>query len=1311
MSLLKDIKWFQSGGLDQDSASEYISKNDYLEAYNVRVTGTQEGELGYITNIDSNELIAGERAAGINKGIGGRSFEDTRQIVMFIYNSGGFHQLVVYNSDTQTQQVVYTDKTDSGGISLLTLNPQYYVQCVLINGTYLVWADGISEVGYTNLTTLTSGGYGSIVLDEDLSLIKPQCLIPITGSYANDAGKASNFLKQKLYQFTPQYVNADFNYSTWGTWSKRIIPPQESTPTEGTDVSSNNCIIVSVNIGSIRATQLNIACRYSLFDFNIIKTVDRSYIIALPETAVDISNQIFESYNPTTNIYSFVFYGDSLTIPVAATETDQFVDYIWPSTAIEKINGNILALADLLTGYDRPTTAVTLSATGYDPNLTVPGDSEPNPLKTVVTYVGGEGSGSNKFNRRMTVNYTGVPHTGDILSITTNSASDANDTSMYSYTVPAAQDGNLQAVVLSFSAILSGSIFAENGGYSVLFYEDPRPHRRVQSASVTLAHSGATVSKSIHALLDNSSYQLALEYRDKWGRPFPIETDNSFIIQTPSFAQLNGLTPRCSWAINTLLAPIGAFDYQWLITKNTTTIDLLDVFGNILVYVGGWDAHNNSPGLTATTGNVGETYQITVPSIPSDNRNLGNGVQEFNTGDYVVCNGKGWDIVPKSFADLTPTGNVMAIKINPLNLFNQRYTNNGVNPILTYDFVAGDRCTLHYYIDAVAPTVKTYLNNPCIDVQVYGYDPTSFLLKIEKSSAITPGELDVKNIFLRLYSPNIQKAGSETTTDNTTVWYEIGERFTITNGNHDTLSGTITEGDVYFKTRSYNGAVDPNVIYDILATDFNFSDFYISNFTSYGRPRSYYDVLEKTEQKATIITSQNYVLGSKKNGLNRFFPENQYGESDGQTSSSYGSIQVLWQRGDILIPFQELRVGYIPVNISILEDAAQQQQYAISQKLLNNIRYNQTGNIGIGLAKESFCFKDNNAYFVDPNRSEPMRLGLDGITPISGKMSKYFRSTIQLAYSQGKKLVMYYNMFYDEVMLCIQAQGGVLTLFPFNDTNWQPFDNYNITYPDITNIADGAHCTATDNGDGTVTYTPTTDYIGNDVAQFTFNIDGNPVTKNNCLNWIAPDTTVNAFSFTPLINQNLNTLILSNTIVVGGINVSVPISIVGGEYSINGGAFTSVAGTVVNNDNVQVRQLSSNLSNTMTTATLTISGTSAAFDVTTKVPVLINYRVTSQVSPFADSNLNIRQNGITIATINGSATGSVNVYGTDTIVVEAYTLLPSAGLSPSLIMVNKKDAITFYNNAIPNVVSASMSNNFIAMNPSVYLITVDGTAS
>jgi hypothetical protein len=67
--------------------------------------------------------------------------------------------------------------------------------------------------------------------------------------------------------------------------------------------------------------------------------------------------------------------------------------------------------------------------------------------------------------------------------------------------------------------------------------------------------------------------------------------------------------------------------------------------------------------------------------------------------------------------------------------------------------------------------------------------------------------------------------------------------------------------------------------------------------------------------------------------------------------------------------------------------------------------------------------------------------------------------------------------------------------------------------------------------------------------------------------------------------------VTSNTITVAGINTAAAVSITGGEYSVNSGAWTPAAGTVENGDAVQVR---------LTSSTLTIGGVSGAFDVTTE---------------------------------------------------------------------------------------------------------------
>jgi hypothetical protein len=96
------------------------------------------------------------------------------------------------------------------------------------------------------------------------------------------------------------------------------------------------------------------------------------------------------------------------------------------------------------------------------------------------------------------------------------------------------------------------------------------------------------------------------------------------------------------------------------------------------------------------------------------------------------------------------------------------------------------------------------------------------------------------------------------------------------------------------------------------------------------------------------------------------------------------------------------------------------------------------------------------------------------------------------------------------------------------------------------------------------------------------------------------DTVPDAFSFDPVANATVTTLVSSNAITVQGINSPAAISISSGEYAINGGAFTSDPGTVNNGDSVVVRLFSSDNPSATTTATLTIGGISATFSVATE---------------------------------------------------------------------------------------------------------------
>ena len=84
------------------------------------------------------------------------------------------------------------------------------------------------------------------------------------------------------------------------------------------------------------------------------------------------------------------------------------------------------------------------------------------------------------------------------------------------------------------------------------------------------------------------------------------------------------------------------------------------------------------------------------------------------------------------------------------------------------------------------------------------------------------------------------------------------------------------------------------------------------------------------------------------------------------------------------------------------------------------------------------------------------------------------------------------------------------------------------------------------------------------------------------------------FSFLSQLGTVPSQLALSNDVIVLGLGSAAisPIEVTGGEYSVNGGPFTSVAGTVVNGDSVVVRVMSSSSFSTTTSAALTIGGAS-----------------------------------------------------------------------------------------------------------------------
>jgi hypothetical protein len=1168
MSII-DSKNFAKGGMDTDSAFELIAPNDYVEAYNVRSNGDTLNEEGYIVAIESNTLISLVLPDGLNKCIGANKFEVERKIYKFIFNSFGNHTITELDYDTNTEEIIFTNKTDSGGEDVLLLNTDSYVTDIKLLNGILYFINSDDQPCNISIAKLKDGSYGVVTLNDFLLIKKQPTTIPSV-VYASDPTRQSNTLYSRLFQFRTQYVYDNNETSAWGAISDRPVPINEVVRAVSTNPTDNNVLVISTVIDDERIVSLNVCFRIGNDDWFYVKELDLSYIESLSSQAIVVNGLVSpnrqESYDPNTKTYSFSFYNNGSYASVDVLETDLQYDHVPNKSESMEIvggrgdlnaNSSVLCLAGNTEGYARPTVDKTFATTSYQPDVFIAED--PNSyLQVKVENVPVPESFLGSKNRyTVTFRFFGTPVINDNIKLAI--AYEANRTIKYQladFTVDALTN-TLETAVKAIAKQVASAPGPDgrNAVMEVTDFLNTDGSRSIRMRTladdqyglangfngdvpiVDLAAPGTTQSRSVNTLKSNSSYQLALAFYDEHGRTFPIATDETYIVNTPSYPSTNGQAPAINWEL-TGTPPEGAHTYQWLLTNNRTQLTTLYMDAK---YEPTWSSANN--------------------------------FYTFN--------------------------------LNPLRKFNE----NNKTSILNYQFTPGDKVLFSYYIDEGE---KIYFNGdtaPIIDVEVVGFDPafapdpllplvTNYALFVTIPSALTStspfplSNIVDKDILMEIYTPLAAPTDSEGT-----VFFEVGEKYPVVDGEYSVKTGQIRKGDAYYKTRQLNLATDLNDNETFFVESFNFSDFYASAFTPYGRPRSYFDTPEDVEFKASIRYSYEFTPKTRTNQINRF-----YGENVVTYDENFGFIRRIRQRDNVLITIQELKVGYVPIKVSIIEDQIAQQNIAVSTEFLNKIRYAGGTNIGIGDAKESFAEFDGTMYFVDPYRSEPVQISMNGVNSIAVKMSKFFRNTINEVYKNKTKLIGYYNIFNREYILTYEDLYSVINQLTFDVNNWQTQNTNTVDYDTLAIETEPTKGTVTiDTEVGTALYSPTLDELGSDTFSFSFTQlgGGDPIEKNVCITIGAGNSDVDPFFFGDLTGQPVSTLIVSNEVSANGVDVPVAISIVSGEYKIDDGAFTSTAGYIYPGQLVVVRVTSSATELTDTSCTLTMGDKSDTFTVTT----------------------------------------------------------------------------------------------------------------
>lgn len=372
--------------------------------------------------------------------------------------------------------------------------------------------------------------------------------------------------------------------------------------------------------------------------------------------------------------------------------------------------------------------------------------------------------------------------------------------------------------------------------------------------------------------------------------------------------------------------------------------------------------------------------------------------------------------------------------------------------ILSYDYAKGDRVTVHRPDQTSMPI--TGYDVEIVEFQVFT-PPTIpetipgpiYRLRIVAKTGVTLAA----GALLEIYRPKPSAPSGEALN----VFHEFGQVFDITNPGtpsaaHSVTSGNFdNEGDVFYRSRDIPTTEpldDPTTVYPTIADwveDPNFSDFYVSNFSSNGRS----NIIDKNNQRtflpATYRFSETYIPNTQINGLSRLYPL-----STIEYDKSYGPTQRIELRDNYIIAFQQLKVGAIPLFATIIEKQNGENDLVLSEELLNKIRY-YFGDYGIGDFPSALARNDGVFYFTDASRGVVLKLDGSGLNTISrqASMDNFFESILK-QYARGNQGINggFENRFSEYVL---SFQNEDVELFNTNDPEDSVWSN-----PEPTNLVD-----------------------------------------------------------------------------------------------------------------------------------------------------------------------------------------------------------------------------------------------------------------
>jgi len=385
--------------LNTDKEDRTLDTGEFKAAKHARIGTSSADNVNTAESIASNVLRTSGYSfpSGVNKCIGTCQDVRNQAIIYCIWNSNNNHRIIRYNPTTQ---IVEDILPTIWNVSVLNWK---YVKGSR-GDTKRLWNLRIVETGDDQIMFFTDGfnnprrislnikkqrGSTYTLTEDDISTARKPPL-EVTARYIVDSTRATNFIRNKFFQFRSRYVWENGELSSWSPYSILTIPPSN-----GTDYRA---IEVGFNSGPKGVVKVELAVRQGNGISSTGTVNTELYIFDTWEklSTADNTNQVV------------VFYNSEVLRAVPRTNSDtNFYQVPQKSGCQEIVESNQVVYGDITEGYNNlnltpeqlPTFGVTYDKTtivnftaakvGDNYTITISDDYVPVPDQQVTITING----------------------------------------------------------------------------------------------------------------------------------------------------------------------------------------------------------------------------------------------------------------------------------------------------------------------------------------------------------------------------------------------------------------------------------------------------------------------------------------------------------------------------------------------------------------------------------------------------------------------------------------------------------------------------------------------------------------------------------------------------------------------------------------------------------------------------------------------------------------------------------------------------------------------------------------------------------